>query len=210
MSVCMQISGCVKALIDLILSPLPKQSLFAVFVVDVYGSLHELSRPSLRYVYSHAFTYGPIPEQGWKEGILYKEISHPFLNMPRSDKATPQEKKLCAALRKELYSEYKEGVLEVLPQFWDGHKTVDIRIVLYDDDDEEVGGFDIEVDGSQHASSKQLLSDIDRAHYSHEEGFDTLRIPNWNVDNKLKDTVSAIAQAVRRDLDDIYGDKDEW
>ncbi len=124
--------------------------------------------------------------------------------------ATPQEKKLCAALRKELYAEYREGVLEVLPQYHDGHKTIDIRIILYDDDDEEVGGFDIEVDGSHHPSSRQLLSDIDRTHYSHEDGYDTIRVPNWNVDNKLKETVQAISEAVRRDLDDIYGDDDEF
>lgn len=81
-----------------------------------------------------------------------------------------------------------EGVFAEL-EYWDGHKHVDIHIPsakLY-----------IEVDGIQHFTNpKQIASDFLRDHYSDDSGYDTLRIPNIVVKEKMDTIVKAILKIV--------------
>lgn len=74
-------------------------------------------------------------------------------------------------------------------EFWDGHKHLDICIPaakLY-----------IEVDGMHHFTNPdQMARDFIRDHYSDDEGFSTLRIPNQVVVDQLEEVVAAIENVV--------------
>lgn len=73
----------------------------------------------------------------------------------------------------------------------DGHKSIDISIPW--------AGLDIEVDGKQHVyNSKQLYADIERSHYSKEDGFDTIRIPNALIRENVNAVADSIAKVARR------------
>lgn len=81
-----------------------------------------------------------------------------------------------------------EGIFAEL-EYWDGHKHVDIYIPyakLY-----------IEVDGVQHFTNPdQIARDFLRDHYSDDNGFDTFRIPNQIVRDKMDIVVKAILKIV--------------
>lgn len=94
----------------------------------------------------------------------------------RLKKATPYEKKLHAALRREK--------INALLQYTDGHKTIDIAI--------KDASLYIEVDGPYHQSLEQQITDSLRDLYSRKAGFDTIRIPNSRVHNSIADTVRQI------------------
>ena len=90
---------------------------------------------------------------------------------------------------KELFDELiKEGIFAEL-EYWDGHKHVDIRIpdaCLY-----------IEVDGMHHFTQpKQIASDFMRDHYSDEDGYSTLRIPNQVVEEHMDQVTKAVSEIV--------------
>ena len=76
-------------------------------------------------------------------------------------------------------------------EYWDGHKHVDIRIpdaYLY-----------IEVDGLHHFTRpKQIARDFIRDHYSSNDGYNTLRIPNPVVEEYLDQVVKAIVEIVSK------------
>lgn len=64
----------------------------------------------------------------------------------------------------------KVGIETVL-EHWDGHKHIDIFIPK--------GKIYIEIDGPQHYTSpRQIVSDFHRDHYSDDDGFHTMHIPN--------------------------------
>lgn len=94
---------------------------------------------------------------------------------------TEQSKNLHAAL-------LKEGI-EANIECWDGHKHVDICIPsskIY-----------IEVDGIHHLTNPdQIARDFIRDHYSDDNGFDTLHIPNFVVEKDLDKVVKAIKKVV--------------
>ena len=76
-------------------------------------------------------------------------------------------------------------------EHWDGFKHIDIAIP-----DLRVN---IEVDGKHHLfSSKQLSADIERSHYSKEEGIDTIRIPNQFIDEDVVGLARSIALVARK------------
>ena len=94
---------------------------------------------------------------------------------------TPEAQSLCDALT-------NEGIQASL-ECWDGHKHIDICIPsakLY-----------IEVDGMQHFTNPdQMARDFIRDHYSDDDGFNTLRIPNQIVKDRLADVIHAIKKVV--------------
>ncbi len=82
----------------------------------------------------------------------------------------------------------KEGIQASL-ECWDEHKHIDICISsakLY-----------IEVDGMQHFTNPdQMARDFIRDHYSDDNGFNTLRIPNQIVKDRLGEVIHAIKKVV--------------
>lgn len=61
--------------------------------------------------------------------------------------------------------------IETKLEHWDGHKHIDIFIPK--------GKIYIEIDGPQHYTSpRQIVSDFQRDHYSDDDGFHTMHIPN--------------------------------
>jgi very-short-patch-repair endonuclease len=71
---------------------------------------------------------------------------------------------------------------------WDGFKSIDIAIPKH--------RLNIEVDGGNHHSAKQALTDLHRTYYSFIKGYYTIRIPNSLVDESLEDAVNVIAKFV--------------
>jgi very-short-patch-repair endonuclease len=83
-------------------------------------------------------------------------------------RSTPQALKLKRELE-------MRGLI-VQDEKWDGHKHIDLAIPR--------ARLDIEIDGNQHyESAHQILSDLDRSHYSNNEGYSTIHIPNEFIDN---------------------------
>jgi very-short-patch-repair endonuclease len=103
-------------------------------------------------------------------------------------KITPEAKTLFDAL-------IQTGIFAEL-EYWDGHKHIDIFIPaakLY-----------IEVDGLPHLlNPKQIASDFLRDHYSDDDGFNTLRLPNMVVKENLDGVVKAIIQIVEQQHDTV-------
>lgn len=79
--------------------------------------------------------------------------------------------------------------IETVLEHWDGHKHVDIFIPK--------GKIYIEIDGPQHYTSpRQIVSDFQRDHYSDDDGFHTMHIPNEVVQkHSMK-----IARAIKKIL----------
>ncbi len=90
---------------------------------------------------------------------------------------------------KELFDKLvAEGIFAEL-EYWDGYKHVDIHIPL--------AKLYIEVDGAQHFTNpNQIASDFLRDHYSDNSGYDTFRIPNQIVRDKMNTVVKAILKIV--------------
>lgn len=90
-----------------------------------------------------------------------------------------------------LYQALLTASVRVTPEYWDGHKHIDLAILeakLY-----------IEVDGLQHLTDpKQILADFDREHYSDVEGFNTIHISNLVIESHLSDVVKAICAVIER------------
>lgn len=78
--------------------------------------------------------------------------------------------------------------IEVLVEFYDGHKSIDLSIPS--------AKLNIEVDGIQHLTDPyQIVADLLRDHYSDEIGFSTLHVHNWEVRTNLPKIATAIAEA---------------
>lgn len=92
-----------------------------------------------------------------------------------------------------LYNELVRRGLPVIQGYCDGYKTVDLAIL-------EVKLY-IEVDGMQHYDdAKQIIKDFWRDHYSDKNGFNTLRLTNQIIDNRLIDVAEALEKVVRKQL----------
>ena len=101
----------------------------------------------------------------------------------KQNEPTPQAKRLHEALNKrDIHNEL---------EFDDGYKHTDISIPwarLY-----------LEIDGKYHLTDPEhLFRDLERDSYSHLDGIDTIRIPNFYVDSHLDEVANAIAEAARK------------
>lgn len=105
----------------------------------------------------------------------------PMVNEQREP--TPQAERLHEALNKrDIHNEL---------EFDDGHKHVDIHIPS--------AKLNVEVDGKYHLTDPEyLFRDLERDSYSHSDGIDTIRIPNFYVDSHLDEIADAIAQVTRK------------
>lgn len=92
---------------------------------------------------------------------------------------------------KELYEALKKRGIKSILEYYDGFKHVDMCIKnarLY-----------VEIDGLQHSiDSKQILTDLKRDHYSDDEGFSTMRIPNEIIKKHLESVADAIAEVAKK------------
>lgn len=90
---------------------------------------------------------------------------------------------------KTLNDALKQVGVETILEYSDGHKCIDIfvpKAKLY-----------IEIDGMNHyTSAVQMATDFDRDHYSDDDGFHTLRIPNEIVEAQAMKIARAIKKMV--------------
>lgn len=102
---------------------------------------------------------------------------------------------------KSLYSAMIQANIQATPEYWDGHKHIDIAVLpakLY-----------IEVDGMQHLTDpKQILADFDREHFSDTEGYRTIHISNIVIDEHLNEVVKAISRVIELRVQEllVYSD----
>ena len=84
--------------------------------------------------------------------------------------------------------------IKVVPEYWDGHKHVDIYIPeneMY-----------IEIEGLQHfTDAKQILADLKRDYYSDKENHFTFRITNQLIETHLEEIVDAIVKLIYTNRD---------
>ncbi len=87
----------------------------------------------------------------------------------------------------------KRGI-KTIPEYWDGHKHVDIYI--------PANRMYIEVEGIQHfTNSKQIISDLKRDYYSDLGNHFTFRITNQHIENHLDEIANAISEVVKNNLE---------
>lgn len=92
-------------------------------------------------------------------------------------KPTKQAQALIEALK-------KKG-LEVIPEYWDGHKHVDIFVPC--------ANLYLEIDGIQHYTNpKQFMADLTRDHYSSDGKFFTKHISNQLIETHLEEIAQTI------------------
>lgn len=114
---------------------------------------------------------------------ISEENSNPAIVDVLNHEPTPQAIKLCEALK-------ERGIPNELEQF-DGHKHVDISIPW--------AKLNIEVDGKYHLTNPEhLFRDLQRDACSHNDGVDTIRIPNFYVENHLDEIANAVAEVARK------------
>lgn len=95
---------------------------------------------------------------------------------------TSQEQLLSEELR-------KRGV-ELITEYWDGHKHIDIYIPK--------AKIAIEIDGLQHfLNPLRVSADFYRDYYSNKEGVFTKHIPNELIESHLHQIADAIEQVVK-------------
>jgi very-short-patch-repair endonuclease len=76
-------------------------------------------------------------------------------------------------------------------EFGDGNKRVDISIPS--------ARLNIELDGKYHLTDPEhLFRDLERDSYSHSDGTDTTRVPNFYVDKRLDEVADSIAEVAKR------------
>lgn len=91
--------------------------------------------------------------------------------------------------------------IKVEEEVYDGHKHVDLSI--------DRAKLDIEVDGAQHLTNPgQIITDFKRTNYSREDGYETIRVHNLDVEHDVENIATAIAEvsAIREEkLDELAG-----
>lgn len=76
------------------------------------------------------------------------------------------------------------------------HKTIDLAI--------PDARINIEVDGPKHlTSAHQIVSDLLRSHYSDDEGYYTIHIPNDYINSDLEKIAKALAEAAKIRIEQI-------
>lgn len=110
----------------------------------------------------------------------------------RADQPTIEARKLGKKLE-------ELGNWNVIFEYYDGHKSVDIRL--------PGPKVDIEVDGLQHTTTKkQALSDLKRTYYSYKnDGFITLHVPNILVrdDASILEAAAFINEFLEANYNDV-------
>lgn len=90
-----------------------------------------------------------------------------------------------------LYNALKERGIDVILEYNDGHKTVDLAVLdakLY-----------IEVDGLQHFTDpEQIMRDFKRNHYSDGDDFNTFYVTNQLIDKCLDQVAAALVEVIYR------------
>ena len=124
--------------------------------------------------------FGSIASAGVMIFFAYKTTPEQDPNKPI---ITPQTIKLATALK-------ERGIINELEAF-DGDKHVAIAIpeaTLY-----------LEIDEKNHLTDPEhLLRDLQRDACSHDEGIDTIRIPDLYVDSYLDEVADAIAEVAKK------------
>jgi hypothetical protein len=147
-------------------------SLFAYFVALQID-------PLLTYIFM-VLGFGSIASAGVMIFFAYKTTPEQDPNKPI---ITPQTIKLATALK-------ERGIINELEAF-DGDKHVAIAIpeaTLY-----------LEIDEKNHLTDPEhLLRDLQRDACSHDEGIDTIRIPDLYVDSYLDEVADAIAEVAKK------------
>ena len=147
-------------------------SLFAYFVALQ-------TDPLLTYIFM-VLGFGSIASAGVMIFFAYKTTPEQDPNKPI---ITPQTIKLATALK-------ERGIINELEAF-DGDKHVAIAIpeaTLY-----------LEIDEKNHLTDPEhLLRDLQRDACSHDEGIDTIRIPDLYVDSYLDEVADAIAEVAKK------------
>jgi len=88
--------------------------------------------------------------------------------------------------------------LRVEEEVNDGYKHIDLSI--------DSGKLDIEVDGMHHLTDPhQIVADIERAKYSREDGYETIRVHNMDLKKEeyAEDIAEAIAGVVEKREEDL-------
>lgn len=99
--------------------------------------------------------------------------------LEKTNYATPQAEMLYNAL-------IKRGI-KCEKEKWDGYKHIDIAITW--------AKINIEVDGNQHYTDpKQMIADYKRNYYSNLKGYQTIRLPNFIIEQDLDEVADSIAQ----------------
>jgi len=89
-----------------------------------------------------------------------------------------------------LHSALIQRGVEANIEKWDNHKHVDISI--------DSAGLYLEIDGDAHyLSAGSIMRDLKRDYYSTEDGFDTLRIPNYIIDSNIDAVADALSEVCR-------------
>lgn len=90
----------------------------------------------------------------------------------------------------------KERGIKSDPEYFDGHKTVDIAV-----HDAKIF---IEIDGLHHyTQSEQIKADFRRNHFSDGDDIDTIRIPNELINNHLKEIADGVAGVIKGRLNNF-------
>jgi len=117
----------------------------------------------------------------FQRNISYEQPKSAMVN--KQNEPTPQAKKLHEALK-------ERGIFNKLEPF-DGNKHVDISIPW--------AKLNIEIDGKYHLTfPEHLFRDLQRDACSHNDGIDTIRIPNLYVDSDLDGIANSIAEVARK------------
>jgi len=101
-----------------------------------------------------------------------------------------------------LAKELQERNIELIQQYNDGHKTIDIYIPS--------AKLDIEVDGMDHYMvPRQIISDFKREYWSERAGYHTIHIPNKFIDREdyLLNIVDALVEVVKLRKEELLKDK---
>lgn len=90
---------------------------------------------------------------------------------------------------RKLHSALLQRGVEVEIEKWDEHKHIDISI--------EEAGLYIEIDGDDHyTDADTIMRDLKRDYFSNEEGYDTIHIPNFIIDEQIDAVADALCEVV--------------
>lgn len=116
-----------------------------------------------------------------------RPLCHSCQQDGKVSKGTPQQQKLCRALRLAGYESYAE--------WFDGVKYIDIAIPN--------AMVNIEVDGSRYNNQDRAVPDQGRTYYSYAQGCFTLRIPASLLENDFNKAVGYIVNLIQKSQDQI-------
>lgn len=88
---------------------------------------------------------------------------------------------------RKLHSALVQRGIEAEIEKWDDHKHIDLSI--------ECAGLYIEIDGLLHyTNAETIMRDLKRDYFSNEDGYDTIHIPNFVIDEHIDAVADALAE----------------